>query len=51
MNFNPTRTKYINQSPKLPRATGLVIFTDACSDRVKLLTIHIDGSLEIDIEI
>ena len=30
MNFNPTRTKYINQSPKLPRATGLVAFADAC---------------------
>jgi hypothetical protein len=27
MNFNPTRTKYINQSPKLPRATGLVAIT------------------------
>ena len=30
MNFNPARTQYINQSPKLPRATGLAS-TGACS--------------------
>ena len=30
MNFNPARTQYINQSPKLPRAAGLAS-TGACS--------------------